>query len=58
MDRRKTPERSPGFSRDKDLEDARNLGRPADADLGADERGADRRPDSHIDYAPDPDEPE
>jgi len=44
--------RDPGFGRDEDLEADRGDGRPAEADLDATERKADREP--VIRYAPDP----
>lgn len=49
----------PGFSRDKDLESkVRRRGRPADAEMDATERSADRRPDEHIDHPADADDDE
>ncbi|HXV28976.1 MAG TPA: hypothetical protein VD840_01465 [Sinorhizobium sp.] len=48
-----SPERRPGFSRDKDLERGRDLDRPADAEMDATERSADRKPEEHIDYPAD-----
>ncbi len=57
MEREQNRERE-GFSRDKDLEEARGLDRPARADMDADERSADRKPDEHIDYPADTGEDE
>ena len=51
-----TPEQRPGFSRDKDMERARGSKGPANADLDATERSADRKPDEHIDYPADVDD--
>lgn len=50
---RNASEQRPGFSRDKDLEDRRGLDRPAEAEMDATERSADRRPDEHIDHPAD-----
>jgi len=49
----------PGFSRDKDMErKVRGRDRPADAEMDATERSADRRPDEHIDHPADVDDEE
>jgi|GEM_PF-2261065 len=48
-----TPE---GFSRDKDMENVRGRARPADADMDATDRRADRAPGEHIDYPADVDD--
>lgn len=48
----------PGFSRDKEMERFRGTRRPADAELDATDRRADRRSDEHIDYPADVDEDE
>ena len=53
-----TPEQRPGFSRDKDLERARGLKRPANAEMDATERSADRKPEEHIDFPADVDDEE
>lgn len=53
-----TPRESEGFSRDKDMEKVRGRDRPADAEMDATERSADRKPDEHIDYPADVDEDE
>jgi len=45
-----SPRQPEGFSRDKDMEKARGLKRPARGDLDATERSADRKPDEHIDF--------
>lgn len=51
------PENNPGFSRDKDMErKVRGRERPADAEMDATERSADRRPDEHIDFPADVDD--
>jgi hypothetical protein len=55
---RRHAELHPGFSRDKDLEDGRCLDRPADAEMDATARRADRRPDEHIDHPADVDDDE
>lgn len=52
------PRDSEGFSRDKDLEGARGAQRPANADMDATERSADRNPDEHIDHPADADDDE
>jgi hypothetical protein len=54
----RSPERDPGFSRDKDMERARNGERPAEAEMDATERSADRRPNKHIDHPADVDDEE
>jgi hypothetical protein len=47
---------SPGFSRDRDLERARGLNRPADSNLDANDRADDPAPDRWIHISPgDPD---
>lgn len=50
------PEQSPGFSRDKDMERKVRGRRPADAEMDAVERSADRRPDENIDLPADIDD--
>ena len=51
------PQDREGFSRDKDMEkDVRGLRRPAEADMDATERSADRKPDEHIDHPADIDD--
>ena len=52
------PQDREGFSRDKDLERMRGAHRPADADMDATERSADRKPKEHIDHPADVDEEE
>ncbi|HYD88601.1 MAG TPA: hypothetical protein VEA80_14095 [Vitreimonas sp.] len=52
------PQPPEGFSRDKDMERVRGRKRPADADMDATDRRADRAPDEHIDYPADVDEDE
>lgn len=54
--REPAPEQRPGFSRDKDLERGRGRKRPADAEMDATDRRADRKPDEHIDYPADVDD--
>ncbi len=48
--------REPGWSRDQDLEKARGLKRPADAEMDATDRSDDPKPDEHIDYPADVDD--
>jgi hypothetical protein len=49
----------PGFSRDKEMEKkVRRRDRPADAELDATDRRADRKPEEHIDYPASVDENE
>lgn len=57
-DRKSNPseDRKPGFSRDVDLEDARDSDRPADANMDFDDRSADSKPNRDIHVSPDPDE--
>ena len=43
---------SPGFSRDRDLERARGLNRPADSNLNANDRRDDPRPGRDIHFSP------
>lgn len=47
----------PGYSRDEDMEADRGRDRPADADMDAFDREADRAPDRSIHVSPDPDDP-
>ena len=50
------PREREGFTRDKDLERSRGLSRPADSEMDATERGADRRPDENMDHPAEVDE--
>lgn len=53
------PHQREGFSRDKDMEkDVRGRDRPANAEMDATDRRADRKPDEHIDHPADVDEDE
>ena len=50
------PQEREGFSRDKDLERVRGDRRPADADMDASDRRADRKPEENIDFPADADD--
>ncbi len=53
------PREPEGFSRDKEMEKkVRGRDRPAEAEMDATERSADRKPDEHIDYPADVDDEE
>lgn len=53
------PQNPEGFSRDQEMEHkVRGRDRPAEAEMDATERSADRKPDEHIDYPADVDDAE